>query len=68
VCDSSSLDGVSLLLYPTSVHGILVLYLRGFDYCLRTINFLAGRTVMSPLWDIITLQRFMMTRVAKWIL
>jgi hypothetical protein len=24
--------------------------------------------VMSPLWDIITVQRFMMTRVARWVL
>jgi hypothetical protein len=24
--------------------------------------------VMSPLWDIITVQRFMMTRVARWML
>ena len=24
--------------------------------------------VMSPLWDIITGQRFMMTRVARWVL
>jgi hypothetical protein len=53
---------------PTGGHGILVLYLRGFGYCLRTSNFLAGRTVMSPLWDIITLQSVMMTRVARWML
>jgi hypothetical protein len=26
------------------------------------------KTVMSPLWDIITGQRFMMTRVARWML
>jgi hypothetical protein len=25
-------------------------------------------SVMSPLWDIITMQRFMMTRVARWML
>jgi hypothetical protein len=55
-------------MYPTGGHGILVFYFRGFGYCLRTSNFLAGRTVMSPLWDIITGQRFMMTRVARWML
>jgi hypothetical protein len=54
--------------YPIGGHGILVFYLSGFGYCLRTSNFLAGRTVMSPLWDIITVQRFMMTRVARWML
>jgi hypothetical protein len=35
--------------------------LDGF-YCV------SHRFVMSPLWDIITLQRFMMTRVARWML
>jgi hypothetical protein len=40
--------------YPIGEHGILVLYLRGFIYFLRTSNFLVGRTIMSPLWDIIT--------------
>jgi hypothetical protein len=39
--------------YIIGGHGILVFYLEGFGYCLRTRNFLAGRTVMSPLWDII---------------
>jgi hypothetical protein len=29
---------------------------------------LTGYYVMSPLWDIITGQRFMMTRVARWVL
>jgi hypothetical protein len=55
-------------MYPTGGHGILAFYLRRFGYCLRTSNFLAGRIVMSPLWDIITVQRFMMTRVARWML
>jgi hypothetical protein len=55
-------------MYPTGGHEILELYLRGVDYFLRTSNFLAGRTVMSPLWDIITGQRLMMTRVARWML
>jgi hypothetical protein len=55
-------------MYPTGGHGILVFDLDGFGYFLRTSNFLAGRTVMSPLWDIITVQRFMMTRVARWVL
>jgi hypothetical protein len=55
-------------LYPIGGHGILVFYLREFSYCLRTSNFLAGRTVMSPLWDIITMQGFMMTSVARWML
>jgi hypothetical protein len=54
--------------YPTGGHGILAFYLSGFGYFLRTSNFLAGRTVMSPLWDIITVQRFMMTRVARRVL
>jgi hypothetical protein len=40
--------------YPTGGHGVLVFYLERFGYCLRTSNFLAGRTVMSPIWDIIT--------------
>ena len=35
-----------------------VSYVVGFSYCLRTSNILAGRTVMSPFWDIITLQHF----------
>jgi hypothetical protein len=55
-------------MYPIGGHGILVFYFGGFRYFLRTSNFLAGRTVMSPLWDIITGQRFMMTRVARWML
>jgi hypothetical protein len=66
VYECSSLDGFTM--YPTGGHGILVFYLRGFGYCLRTSNFLVGRTVMSPLWDIITVHRFMMTRVARWML
>jgi hypothetical protein len=64
VYDSSSLDGVYCVSHRwTWDPGII---LGGFGYCLRTSNFLAGRTVMSPLWDIITLQRVMMTRVARW--
>jgi hypothetical protein len=55
-------------LYPIGGHEILVFYLRRFGYFLRTSNFLAGRIVMSPLWNIITVQRFMMTRVARWVL
>jgi hypothetical protein len=51
---------------PAGGHGILVLYLRVFGYFLRTSNFLAGGTVMSPLWDIITLHGVMMTRVTRW--
>jgi hypothetical protein len=31
-------------------------------------NFVLIHPVMSPLWDIITGQRFMMTRVARWML
>jgi hypothetical protein len=53
---------------PTGGPGILVLYLEGFSYCLRTSNILAGRTVMSPLWDIITFQGVMITRAARWML
>jgi hypothetical protein len=64
VHDSSSLDGV----YGVSHRWtrILVLYLRRFGYFLRTNNFLAGRTVMSPIWDIIILHSVMMTKVASW--
>jgi hypothetical protein len=51
---------------PTGGHGTLVLYLDGFSYFLRTNNILAGRTIMSPLWDIRVLQGVMMTRVARW--
>jgi hypothetical protein len=51
---------------PTAGHGTPVLHLDGFSYCLRTSNILAGRTVMSPLWDIIVLQSVMMARVARW--
>jgi hypothetical protein len=51
---------------PTGGHGTPVLYLDCFSYCLRTNNILAGRIVMSPLWDIIILQSVMMTRVARW--
>jgi hypothetical protein len=66
MCDCSSLDGFYYVSHRwTWDPGIL---LEGFGYCLRTSNFLAGRTVMSPLWDIITVQRFMMTRVARWML
>jgi hypothetical protein len=54
--------------YPTGGHGVLVFFLEGFEYFLGTSNFLAGRTVMSPIWDIITRWRFMMTRVARWML
>jgi hypothetical protein len=53
---------------PTHGHGILVLYLERFGYCLRTSNILAGRTIMSPLWDIRVLHSVMMTKVANWIL
>jgi hypothetical protein len=42
------------IVYPTGGHGVLVFYLEGFGYFLKTSNFLAGRTVMSPIWDIIT--------------
>jgi len=39
--------------------------------CLWTISLdvgtiFEGRTVMSPLWDIIILQSVMMTKVARW--
>jgi hypothetical protein len=51
---------------PIGGHGTLVLYVYGFNYCLRTINIVAGRTVMSSLWDIIILQSVMMNRVARW--
>jgi hypothetical protein len=51
---------------PTGGHGILTLYLDGFSYCLRTSNILAGRTIMSPLWDIKILHSVMMTKVVSW--
>jgi hypothetical protein len=50
----------------TGGHGTPVLYLDRFNYCLRTSNILAGRTVMSPLWDIRVLHSVMMTSVASW--
>jgi hypothetical protein len=51
---------------PIGGHGTSTLYLYGFSNFLRTRNILAGRTVMSPLWDIKILQGVMMTRVARW--
>ena len=62
--DSSSLDGAYCVSHkwtwdPGIIYGLIQLLLE-------TSNILAGRTVMSPLWDIIILQSVMMTRVAKW--
>jgi hypothetical protein len=44
-------------------HYIWVLVVTGYDNSKR-----AKTVVMSPLWDIITGQRLMMTRVARWML
>ena len=64
MCDCSSLDGFYYVSHRwTWDPGIL---LR--EIWVLPSNFLAGRTVMSPLWDIIIGQRFMMTRVARWML
>ena len=38
----------------------------GFSYCLRTSNISAGRTVMSPFWDIIRLQHFRVLCLPKY--
>jgi hypothetical protein len=39
-------------------NGTPVSYVVEFIYCLRTSNIPARRTIMSPFWDIITLQHF----------
>jgi hypothetical protein len=41
-------------------------YARLKDFCFVVLAMLFF--VMSPLWDIITVHRFMMTRVARWML
>jgi hypothetical protein len=67
VYDCSSLDGFYGVSYrwtwdPGITVGEIWLLLEDKQFSSRE------RTVMSPLWDIITLQRFMMTRVARWML
>ena len=63
VRESSSLDGAYCVSHRwTWDPGII---LEGIWLLLEDKQFLAGRTVMFPLWDIITLQGVMMTRVAR---
>jgi hypothetical protein len=53
------------------VHGWIHLFMVQVDYRLFGTGWCmvdALVYVMSPLWDIITGQRFMMTRVARWVL
>jgi len=63
MCDCSSLDGLYYVSHQwTWDPGILFEWIwllledKKFSNCLRTRNFLAGRIVMSPLWDIIIVQ------------
>jgi hypothetical protein len=66
MCDCSSLDGFYYVSHRwTWDPGII---LEGIRLLLEDKQFSSRRTVMSPLWDIITVQRFMMTRVARWML
>jgi hypothetical protein len=46
-------------------YGTPISYVVGFSYFLKTSNIPAGRIVMSPFWDIITLQSVIPTRVAR---
>jgi hypothetical protein len=45
----------------------MIKYWRTF-YLWKVVNPKIRKIVMSPLWDIITGQRLMMTRVARWML